>query len=94
MNYTIIRLVDLLFRAFTFLILVEVIGSWVLAMRTGLPNWVYDILRAVHSITAPVLDPIRRLLPSMGGLDISPIIALLLLDLLRGVIVRALLGML
>lgn len=93
MNIAIIRLIDLVFRIFTFLIFVEVIGSWVLAMRANLPNWVYDILRVVHNITGPVLDPIRRLMPNLGGLDISPIIALLLLDLLRSVIRNALLGM-
>jgi YggT family protein len=92
-NYAIIQIIDLLFRIFTFLIFVEVIGSWVLAaMRTNLPSWVYDILGVIHSITAPVLDPIRRLMPSLGGLDISPIIVLLLLDLLRSVIIRALMG--
>ena len=94
MNYTLIRLINAIFQVFSFLILVEVIGSWVVAARVRLPSWGYDILSTVHNITAPMLEPIRRLIPSLGGLDISPIIALILLDLLRGVIIRALLGIL
>ena len=93
MNIAIIRLIDTVFQIFSFLILVQVIGSWVLAARVNLPHWVYDILRAIDTITAPVLAPIRRLIPNLGGLDFSPIIALILLDLIRGVIVRALMGM-
>jgi YggT family protein len=90
----IIRLIDLVFQIFSILILVEVIGSWILVSRARLPGWVYDILQAVHTLTAPVLNPIRRLLPSMGGLDLSPLVALLLLQVLDQVIHKALLGVL
>ena len=94
MNYVIINLISILFEVFSFLILVDVIASWIVAARVRLPNWAYSILGAVHSIVAPALDPIRRLIPSLGGLDISPIIALILLDLLRRLVVGALVGML
>jgi YggT family protein len=93
-NYALIRLINTLFQILSFLIIIEVIGSWILAARVRLPHWAYDILGVVHSITAPVLNPIRRLIPSLGGLDISPIIALIALDLLRRVLVGALLGVL
>jgi YggT family protein len=90
--YAIIGLIDMLFQIFSFLILVEVIGSWILAARVNLPGWAYTILSAIHAVTAPILNPIRRLMPNMGGLDFSPIIALLLLQLLQGVVHNALLG--
>jgi YggT family protein len=88
----IIRLINLLFQAFSFLILVEVIASWILVANVRLPLWAYDLLQGIHTITSPVLTPIRRLLPSLGGLDLSPLVALLLLEVLRNVIVNALLG--
>jgi YggT family protein len=91
-NYALIRLIDTVFQIFSFLILVDVIGSWIVSARMQLPNWAYDLLGLVHTITAPVLDPIRRLLPGMGGLDFSPLIALLLLQVLREVVVNALRG--
>ena len=90
MSNVVIRLIGLVFDVFSFMILVDVIGSWVLAARVQLPNLVYDILQTVRSITALVLDPIRRVMPRLGGLDLSPIIALILLDLLRRVILSAL----
>ncbi len=92
MNWTILRLISVIFDIFTTLIFIEVIGSWIMMSRIKLPEFVYNILQAVHSITSVVLDPIRKLIPSMGGLDISPIIALLLMQLLQSLLTRVLLG--
>ena len=89
----IISIISLLFNVFTFLILIDVIGSWIVSARVQLPNWAYDILTTVRSIVAPVLDPVRKILPTLGGLDFSPIVALFLLDLLRRLILSALIGM-
>ena len=91
MNYLLARTIDLIFQAFIILIFVDVIGSWVLYARVRLPDFLFRILQAVHSITGVVLNPIRRLMPGLGGLDISPIIALFVLELLRRFIMNALL---
>ena len=93
MSYAIIGLINLLFQIFAALILVEVLGSWILVSRVRLPVWALTILRVIHGLTAPILDPIRRLIPGMGGLDLSPLIALVLLQLLRQIIVGVLMGM-
>jgi YggT family protein len=90
-NYLLARTINLIFQVLIILIFVDVIGSWLVYARVRLPNWLVGILQAVHSITGVVLNPIRRLMPSLGGLDISPIIALVVLDLLRRFIVTALL---
>jgi YggT family protein len=86
-------LISLLFNIMTFLILIDVIGSWIVSARVQLPNWAYDILSTVRSIVAPILDPVRRVLPTLGGLDFSPIVALFLLDLVRRLILSALYGL-
>jgi YggT family protein len=65
---------------FTYLILINVIGSWIRAANVRLPTFLYDILAAIDSIVDPVLAPIRRLMPNLGGLDFSPLIALILLQ--------------
>ncbi len=65
---------------FTYLILINVIASWIRAANVRLPPFLYDILAAIDSIVDPVLAPIRRLMPNLGGLDFSPLIALLLLQ--------------
>jgi YggT family protein len=43
----------------------------------------HPVVRIVHQLTSPILDPIRRVLPPVGGLDLSPIVAVLLLSLIR-----------
>jgi YggT family protein len=52
-----------------------------------MPDVVIRALQVISQITAIVLNPIRRVVPSIGGLDLSPIIALLLLDVLRRLLV-------
>jgi YggT family protein len=76
-------IVNSIFTILYILILVDVIGSWLVVARLRLPNWVFDILGAIHGVVSPILDPIRRLMPNMGGLDLSPIIALFLLQILQ-----------
>ena len=44
---------------------------------------IYRIVRAFEAVTDPLLRPIRRFLPSLGGIDISPIILIILLQALK-----------
>jgi len=90
--YPLIGLVDLIFQLLTLFILADVIGSWILAARARLPGWAYTILGVIHAVTAPILAPIRRIIPSFGGLDLSPIIALFALEILRRLVRNVLLG--
>jgi YggT family protein len=45
-------------------------------------RFVYTIADFLNRVTEPVLAPIRRILPDLGGIDISPLIAILLLEFL------------
>lgn len=82
--------IHIIFRAFTYLIFARVIFSWI-RVNPYHPFW-GPILRFVYQATEPILQPIRRLLPTMGGFDFSPIIALIGLDLIRGLIIQILVG--
>ena len=62
-------------QVYNYLILARVLASWIVRDPN---NQIYHFL---YSITEPVLGPIRRIMPSMG-LDLSPIIAYFLLNLL------------
>ncbi|ADM09099.1 hypothetical protein PB2503_05122 [Parvularcula bermudensis HTCC2503] len=59
------------------ILFVTVIASWLIAF--GIVNqhnqFVDMILRTCYAITEPVLRPIRRVLPSLGGIDLSPLVA-------------------
>ena len=71
------------------LIFVEVVFSWLVAFNIiNLRNpMLSQIYHGIKAFTRPILDPIRRMLPNMGGLDISPIVALLGLSWVNGYVV-------
>ena len=83
--------IHILFRAYTYLVFARVIFSWI-RVDPYHPFW-GPILRFVFQATEPIMEPVRRILPSMGGLDFTPIVVLIGLDLLRGVIINILVGL-
>lgn len=93
MNNAFISLLSLVFDVLIFLIFVDVIGSWIQALRVQLPDVIYRLLHMVHSIVAPILEPVRRIIPPLGGLDLSPIVTLIGLQLIQRLLVSALAGM-
>jgi YggT family protein len=52
----------------------------------GRSQFVYQISDFLDRVTAPALNPIRRMLPNFGAIDISPLIAILLLEALQMVL--------
>lgn len=83
--------IHIVFRAYTYLVLARVILSWI-RIDPYHPVW-GPILRFIYQTTEPLLGAVRRLLPSMGGLDFSPIIVFLGLDLVRGLLIQLVLGL-
>lgn len=67
-------------RFYTLLIFIYVLMSW-LPMSGGL---IYDTYRVLGTIVEPYLGLFRRIIPPMGGLDLSPIVAILLLNFVVG----------
>jgi YggT family protein len=67
------------------LLVVLVVLSWLVAFKVLKPenSIVATILRGVQGVTNPVLNPIRRIIPTMGGLDVTPIVAIILIEFLR-----------
>jgi YggT family protein len=74
---TIATLASLLINVYMFAIIVEVIISW---MNPGSYNPVSSLL---HSLTGPLLRPIRHLVPPIAGIDLSPLFAIIGLQVLR-----------
>ena len=68
-------LLGLLINVFIFSILIQVIISWV---NPGMYNPVMGLL---HSLTEPLLGPARRVIPPISGLDLSPIVVIIVLQL-------------
>jgi len=74
-----LQLVLLGLSIYSWIIIAAVILSLLVGFRiiNGYRPEVRNIHRLLDSLTEPVLAPIRRRLPSMGGLDLSPVVALL-----------------
>ena len=79
---TLLWLFNTLIDLYIWVIIAMVIMSWLTAFNVLNPRspFVAQVDRALYAITNPVFGPVRRIIPSIGGLDISPIIVLLLLE--------------
>lgn len=77
-----------------FAIIASAIMSWLVAFNViNLRNQlVYNVARVLDAVTAPILRPFQRLIPPLGGVDISPIIAILILQGIRGYLLPWLAG--
>ncbi len=66
---------------YKWIVIIAVIVSWLTAFNVinEHNNFVRSLLRILYNLTEPVFRPIRRLIPAMGGLDLSPLIVLLLI---------------
>lgn len=76
-------------QIYTWILIAAAILSWLVAFNVVNPR--NDIVRAiwnfVYQATEPVLRPIRNILPNLGGIDVSPIILLLIIFFIQRVIV-------
>ena len=68
-------------KLYSYVVIVNVIVSWLIAFNilNTQNRFVYSILELSYRLTDPILNKIRRFLPNLGSLDISPIILLLLI---------------
>jgi YggT family protein len=76
-----IALIRLLFQAFYVLLIIRVVLSWLPGIRQDHP-----VVDFVYRVTSPLLTPIRRLMPPVGGLDLSPLVAILLLTVVQSLV--------
>jgi YggT family protein len=78
---------------YKYILIAAAVLSWLIAfdVLNTRSRAVYMISDFLNRVTEPVLRPIRRILPSLGGIDVSPIIAILLIWLIQDLIIRNLL---
>jgi len=86
-----LSLVASLLSVLSLLIIVEVLVSWAIVLRIGGVSSYAPWVRTLRRLVDPILEPIRRLVPPerMGGLDISPLIAIMLIQFLQQLLYRA-----
>jgi YggT family protein len=80
-----ISLIFTVIDIYFWIIIAVVASSWLI--QFGIINYnnptVRQVLMGLRALTEPVLGPVRRMLPNLGGLDISPIVVLLGLQFLK-----------
>ncbi|NMG38273.1 YggT family protein [Chelativorans sp. ZYF759] len=80
-----ISTIDLALGIYWWIIILSAVFSWLYAFNVVNPSnqFVGMIGNALYRLTEPALRPIRQILPDLGGIDISPIVLLLLIFFLR-----------
>jgi YggT family protein len=81
MGNPLVIFVNVLFTVLTYAILARALMSW-FPVSPGSP-----IVRLLDDITEPILSPLRRIVPKLGMMDITPIVAMIGLQLLQGILV-------
>ena len=83
--YAFLNLVSTVISIYVWLLIAQAVLSWLVAF--GIVNRYNRVVATVGDflwrVTEPLLRPIRRVLPDLGGIDISPVILILLLWFLR-----------
>lgn len=85
MGYAIVWLVDNIIGLMILFIIASAILSWLFAFDVinHRNRFVNQLAGFLDAVTRPLLEPFRRIIPSLGGIDISPIVVLLLLNFAR-----------
>jgi|SRR5688500_15528558 YggT family protein len=85
MLLSLFAIVDLLLRVLTYIIIAQAILSWLVAFNVinTHNDFVRSFLNALGRLTEPLYRPIRRVLPDFGGIDLSPMVLLLLIVIVR-----------
>lgn len=81
-------LIDKVIDIYTWVVIASAIASWLVAfgvinVRNAFVRMLVDVL---YRLTEPALRPIRRIMPNLGGVDISPVVLLLLLFFIRSLL--------
>jgi YggT family protein len=82
--------VDYVIHLYEYVIIAAVIFSWLVAFNVinASNPFVRTVWHALGAVTEPLLRPIRRYMPDLGGLDISPVVLLLACFFVRFVVIR------
>ena len=89
---SILSLFNDIVNLYIWILVINAILSWLVAfniLNTG-NRFVYSVLEVSYKLTNPALNLIRRYLPNLGSIDISPIILILGLNFLRNFIIEIL----
>lgn len=85
-----LRLIITVIEIYIWVVIIGVVLSWLVHFRVlnTSNRFVYLVGDFVYRITEPALRPIRGLLPNLGGIDISPVVLILILYFAKDMLIR------
>ena len=85
MLYAFFGIVDMVLQLLVWIIIAQAILSWLVAFNVinTSSNFVRTLLDGLDRLTAPMYRPIRRIMPDFGGIDLSPIVLILAIQIVR-----------
>jgi YggT family protein len=85
MLYALFGIIDMILQLAVWVIIIQAILSWLVAFNVvnTSSNFVRTLLTGLDRVTAPLYRPIRKILPDFGGIDFSPIVLILLIQVVR-----------
>ena len=88
MIYALLSTISLILSLVWWVFLVMIIMSWLISFNVinTRNQFVAGVWRALNQLTEPILRPIRRIVPPVGGLDLSPIIVFIIIFFLQQLI--------
>ena len=80
-----LQTISMLLNLVWWVFLIMIIMSWLISFNVinTRNQFVAGVWRVVNAITEPILRPIRRIIPAMGGLDLSPIVVFIIIFFLQ-----------
>lgn len=85
----ILQIVEYLLHILTWIIIIQAVLSWLVAFNVinTHNDFVRQLLYGLTVLTEPLYRPIRRIMPDFGGLDFSPLVVLLIIQILSDIVI-------
>jgi YggT family protein len=86
--YSLANLISLVIQLYIWVLIASAVMSWLIAFNVlnTRNRFVYQVGDVLYRLTEPALRPIRRVLPNLGGVDLSPVVLILLLVFARNLL--------
>lgn len=95
MAYALYQIIVILLDVLWWIIIIQAVMSWLIAfniVNTG-SDFVRTVMTALDRMTAPIYNPIRKILPDLGALDLTPMVVLLAILIIRQAVLPPLFGL-
>ncbi|MBJ7443996.1 MAG: YggT family protein [Sphingobium sp.] len=95
MAYALYQIIVILLDVLWWIIIIQAVMSWLIAfniVNMG-SDFVRTVMTALDRMTAPIYNPIRKIMPDLGALDLTPMVVLLAILIIRQAVLPPLFGL-